>query len=166
MNLSDYDLNDLFLAAIRSEMDSKDVYEKIASRVNNAFLKEKMLFLAGEEDKHLEFVVALFNKQNPGVVLAIPDISPVPLPEVKIDSEAMPISEVVSQAMGAELAAHDFYKGLAGRFADDENATIKGTLEYFARMEKGHHELLSMEKDNLVNFEDYDQMFPMMHIGP
>ena len=166
MDLTNYSLENLFLAAIKSEMDSREVYSGIAGRVNNAFLKEKMQYLAAEEDKHREYVSGLWKKQFPGKNIAVPDASPVPMPEVNIDSQNMPLSEVIEQAMEAETAAHDFYMGLASRFLNEEDDAIKRTLEYFARMEKGHYSLLQMERDNLLNFEDYDQYFPMMHVGP
>ena len=65
--------------------------------------------------------------------------------------------------MEAESAAHDFYLSMAGRYEDDKN--IKKTLQYFATMEMGHYKLLEIERKNALDFEQYDQVWPMMHAG-
>ena len=65
--------------------------------------------------------------------------------------------------MNAEMAARDFYISFAARLDDTE---LKKTLEYFALMEEGHYELLKVEKENSLKFEEYDEYWPMMHVGP
>ena len=44
MDLSPYDLDVLLLAAIKSEIESKIVYSKLAKKVKNALLKDKLEF--------------------------------------------------------------------------------------------------------------------------
>ena len=56
MDLSSFDLEDLILAAIKSEVESNKVYSKIAKKTKNGLLKDKMRFLAGEELKHMQFM--------------------------------------------------------------------------------------------------------------
>ncbi len=41
----------------------------------------------------------------------------------------------------------------------------KNTLEYFANMELGHFKILEIEKENVEKFEEYDDYWPMMHVG-
>ncbi len=164
MDLSGFRLEDLLLSALKSEVDSKEVYSKLAERVKNFFLKGRLKFLAQEEERHRIFFEALFAKTFPKKDIVVPEKTPVPLPELKISTENVPISEVMESAMEAELAAHDFYVSLADRLAEDSE--IKKTLLYIANMEMGHYKLLENEKENALEFEDFDQVWPMMHAGP
>jgi len=52
MDLSGYTLEDLLLAAIKSEVESERIYSSLAGRVGNFFLKDRLNFLAGEERRH------------------------------------------------------------------------------------------------------------------
>ena len=163
MDLSEYSLEDVFLAAIMSEIESKDVYTKLANKVNNAYLKDRLTFLATEEERHREFLANAFKTNFPGREPVLPGASPVPLPNIIIPDEQVPISEVLESAMNAELAAKDFYLAFAQILNDPDQ---KRTIEYFALMEEGHYNLLSVEKENSLKFEDYDDYWPMMHVGP
>lgn len=163
MDLSSYSLEDVFLSAIKSEVESKTVYSKLAGSVKNAFLKERLNFLAAEEERHRQFLMKAFRGNFPGKEPVPPETSPVPLPIIMIPDEMVPISEVLESAMQAELAAKDFYLAFADLLDDAEQ---KRTLEYFALMEEGHYEILKVEKENSLRFEDYDDYWPMMHVGP
>jgi rubrerythrin len=164
MDLSNYSEEDLLLSAIKSEVDSKEVYSKLADVVKNFFLKDRLKFLASEEEKHRAFLVSLFMKKIPKKDIVLPEKTPVPLPELKLASEDILISDVLEKAMRAEMAAHDFYMKMADRFADDSD--VQKTLQYFASMEIGHYKLLEVEKQKALDFEQYDQVCPMMHAGP
>ncbi len=164
MDLSGFRLEDLLLSALKSEVDSKEVYSKLAERVKNFFLKDRLKFLAQEEDKHRIFFESLFRKNFPKKDIVVPEKTQVPLPKLKIAFENVPISEVMESAMEAELATHDFYISLSDRLTDD--TAIKKTLLYIANMEMGHYKLLENERENAVEFEHFDQVWPMMHAGP
>jgi len=163
MDLSTYSLEELFLTGIKSEMESKSVYSTLAGRVRNAFLKDRLLFLAGEEEKHKEFIAKIYNDNFPDKEIVVPETTPVPLPELRIDDEMMPISEVLESAMDAELAAREFYTSLSERFPEDSNNW--NVLQYFGRMELGHYEILKVELENARRFEEFDERWDMMHIG-
>jgi rubrerythrin len=163
MDLSKYSIEDLLLSALKSEVDSKEVYLKLAESVHNFFLKDRLKFLAGEEEKHRIFIESLFKKKVPGKGIVLPEKTPVPLPEIKIADETVPISEVLLNAMEAEKAAQDFYFSLAERFKEETD--VKNTLKYFANMEMGHYKILEVERNNALEFEQYDQIWPMMHAG-
>jgi rubrerythrin len=107
--------------------------------------------------------VNAFKANFPDREPVLPGASPVPLPNIIIPDEQVPISEVLESAMNAELAAKDFYLNFAQMLKDPEQ---KQTLEYFALMEEGHYNILKVEKDNSLKFEDYDDYWPMMHVGP
>ncbi len=162
MNIDEFDLKTLLLAAIKSEVESKEVYETLANRIKNALFKERLLFLAGEEDKHRAFLEAYYRREFGDVEIALPEKSPVPLPHVD-PSEDRLLSEIIEDAMKAELAAKDFYESLKGKVSDEETRNM---LQILANMEKGHYDILSQELENLKRFEDYDEYWPMMHVGP
>ena len=65
--------------------------------------------------------------------------------------------------MAAELAAKDFYLAFAERFGEVQDLSRK--LEYFASMEDGHYKILEVELQNIERYEDYDDYWPMMHMG-
>ncbi len=160
MDLSIYSLEDLLLAAIKSEVESEKVYVNLSDKFKNAFLKDKLKFLAGEEAKHRIFVESVYKKTFKGKAIILPEKISVPLPEIKTDG---PVSEVFLSAMQAEKAAYDFYNSLSEEFKND--SAIKRTLAYLATMEMGHYGLLEIEKDTLDKYEDYDTVWPMTHIG-
>ncbi|MCK4717361.1 MAG: ferritin family protein [Thermoplasmata archaeon] len=153
MDIDQYTLEDLLTAAIKSEAEAKEIYGDLADRVTNAFLKDRLRFLAGEEEKHRAFLEKLRHKTFPDIGVALPEKSPVPMPEIKVWDENMPISDVLTSAMKAEQAAADFYTSLAGRFDDAET---KNTLIYLSKMEAGHYRILEEERKNTELFEDYD----------
>lgn len=163
-NLEIYSTEDLIVTSLKSEIDSRAAYLKIKDSVKNAILKDKMDFLAKEEDKHRLFFESLYKRKYPNKVIEMPNKTPVPLPEIKIKDEKIQISEILQQAMDAEMAAHDFYLGVSNRFKDEKD--IFNMLNYIADMEMGHYKLLEIEKDNSLKFESYEDAWPMMHVGP
>ncbi|MEA3559798.1 MAG: ferritin family protein [Candidatus Thermoplasmatota archaeon] len=159
MDITDFNLEDLLLAAIKSEMESKAVYEYLANKVPGAFLSDKLRFIAQEEQKHREFLEGVFKMYIQKPVGELPLESPVPLPEISIDQPFIQASDVMFQAMKAEEAASDFYRSLSERFDKDEKT--KETLIYLAQMELGHYRLLEVEKEHLENTEDYEIQWEM-----
>jgi len=163
LDLEKYNLDDLLLAAIKSEVESSTLYLKIAKKTENGLLQDKLEFLAKEEDKHRLFVEEVYKDQFPKKEIRLPKETPVPLPEIEIN-EDMPVSKLLKKAMDAEKHAHDFYKSLAERF--ESGSKIYNTLLYFADMEKGHYNILEMEKESMERFEEADVYWPMVHVGP
>lgn len=164
MKLSKYDLADLLLTAVKGEIESKTVYARLAQRVKNAFLQDRMEFLASEENKHQQALEGLFRQRFPGRPLTVPEKSVVPLPEISVSNEMVPLSDIFAQAMAAEQAAHDFYLQLAELFPDDPEK--KNLLLYFSMMEMGHFKLLDLEKASLERLEEYSEEQEMIHVGP
>ena len=164
MNLDKYTLEDLFLSAIKSEVESNKLYLKLAKDIKNGLLQDKLEFLAKEEEKHKNFIEDAYLNHFPEKKIILPNKTPVPLPEVKIKDEDIPISKVLKSAMEAEMAAHDFYKNFAGRF--ESGTKLNHTLNYFSDMELGHYKLLEVEKESMERFEEADVYWPMVHVGP
>jgi rubrerythrin len=164
MDLKKFTLEDLLLAAIKSEVESNAVYTKIANNVKNGLLKDKMEFLAKEEEKHRMFIEHIYKKKYPKKLLMLPSKTPVPLPEIMIPDEDVPLSTVLKSAMQAEQASYEFYNELAKQFTDDP--MTHNTLTYFADMERQHYKILEIEKESMERFEEADVYWPMVHAGP
>ncbi len=163
MDLSNYPLEDLLLAAIKSEIESREVYATLADRVRNAFLKERLTFLASEEEKHRAFIEVIFNRTFPGAEIVLPEETPVPLPVLRIPDESVPLSEVFEHAKEAEKASSEFYRDLVDQV---EGSDVKRTLLAFSAMEMDHYRILDAEQENIKRFEDFDVEWPMMNVGP
>ncbi len=163
MNLDNYDLEDLLLSAIKSEVESSTLYLKIAKKTKNGLLQDKLEFLSKEEDKHRLFVEDVYKNHFPDKEIKLPKETPVPSPEIEINDD-MPVSKLLKNAMKAEEHAQDFYESLAERF--ESGSKIHNTLLYFADMEKGHYKILEMEKESMERFEEADVYWPMTHVGP
>ena len=73
------------------------------------------------------------------------------------------MSHIFSQAMEAELAAYDFYRGIAGLYADE---ATRNMIYYVASMEMGHYRLLEIERENAERFEVFEVTWPDIHLGP
>jgi rubrerythrin len=164
MDLRKYALEDLLLAAMKSEIESYEVYTKITEKVKNGLLKDKLKFLAKEEEKHRVFVEQVYKAKFPKKKITIPKTTPVPFPQLIIPDEDTPLGTVLKSAMRAEQAAHEFYQSLSKQFPKD--VRIRNTLSYFADMELQHYKILEIEKESMDRFEDADVYWPMVHAGP
>lgn len=161
MELSKYSLEDIILTALKSEVDAIEYYLELANRVKNALVKEKLEFLANEEEKHKIFLENLYNEKFPQNEIILPGKTPVPLPELKLyDSELL--SKVFENAMDAEATAKEFYLEFSKRFPKDSKT--KTILEYFASMEEGHYKLLEIERRNITRFESLGFIWPMLNV--
>jgi len=163
MDLNNFELEDLLLAAIKSEQESNKLYSKMMKKTKNGLLQDKLEFLAKEEEKHREFIEEIYMNHFPEKELKIPNETPVPLPEVSFDDNT-PLSVLLKEAMNAEQSASTFYKSLAGRF--EQGTKINNTLLYFSDMEVGHYKLLEQEKQSMERYEEDDVYWPMVHAGP
>ena len=56
MDLSNFDLEDLLLAAMKSEVESNKLYTKMKKKTKNGLLQDKLVFLAQEDEKHRQYV--------------------------------------------------------------------------------------------------------------
>ena len=164
MDLSKYNLEELFFTAIKAEISSHEAYSVLSNITKNAFLKNRLRFLADEELKHRNYLEAEYREQFPDRELSLPAFSPVPLPEIDISDETVPMSRILQQAMDAEMAAYEFYIEFA-KYVPERKDLIR-TLNYFAKMEMGHYEMLKLEQANAEEFENFDEFNPMMHSGP
>jgi rubrerythrin len=164
MELGDYTKEDLILTALKAEVEAKEVYTRLAGGVKNAYLKGRLEFLAGEEEKHRAFLDRLYRKEVEDRDPVLPETSPVPLPDIRIPAEQVPISTIFAQGMEAEQAASEFYVAMATRW--DPGSEAHDMLTYFSKMEMGHYRILKTERDAAADFEEFDSVWPLMHAGP
>lgn len=164
MDLKKYTLEDLLLAAMKSEIESNVIYTKMAEQVKNGLLKDKLKFLASEEQKHQSFIEQLYKAKFPNKEIHIPKATPVPLPPLVPPDEETSLSTLLISAMQAEKSAHEFYQELSKQFTKDKK--IRNTLSYFADMELQHYKILEIEKESMDRFEEADVYWDMVHVGP
>jgi rubrerythrin len=163
LDLTAYSLEDILLTAIKSEVDAKKLYTSLADQVKNGLLKDKLQYLATEEEKHRAYLKKLYTQTYPRKQLKLPSTTPIPLPNVPTSDEDIPLSTVISHAMKAEQAAQDFYQTLATKLTDEKTQHM---IRYFADMERGHYELLKIEQQAMERFEEADVYNEMVHVGP
>jgi len=165
VDLKKYTLEDLLLAAMKSEIESQKVYTRIAEQVKNGLLKDKLKFLAKEEEKHRTFIEQVYKAKFPKKKITIPKTTPVPLPQLVVPEEDTPLGTVLKNAMYAEQAAYEFYQALSTQFTKND-AMIRNIISYFADMELQHYKILEIEKESMDRFEEADVYWPMVHAGP
>jgi rubrerythrin len=163
MKIDEFSIETLLIAAIKSEIEANKIYSRLAKKVKNAMLKDRLDFLAAEEEKHRGIFEKIYREKFPGKDIQLPGSSAVPLPSVKITNEMVPLSDVFTMAMDAEMAAFEFYNQLAQRFEEPEMASV---IRYAASMEQGHYDILKVERDNLDYFEEAADYNPFIHLGP
>jgi len=163
VDLSAYNLKDILLSALKSEIDSKALYRHLANRVKNDLLKDKLLYLAKEEEKHRTYIKKLYTKHYPNTPLTLPATTPVPLPTVPLTDEDTPLSTIIGYAMKAEQAAAAFYEAFSTKIPGQD---AQHMIRYFADMERGHYALLKLEQEAMERFEEADVYWPMVHVGP
>lgn len=155
-------LEEILEIAIKAEIDAARTYKKLAESVDTFLLKDKFHFLEKEEEGHRRLLEKIFESKFPGKEIVLPDKSQVPFPEVKIE-EGTPLSSILSQAMEAEKAATEFYKEMEKEMEEERE---KSMVSYLSSMEESHYYLLKSEREIAYNFELYDEVHEMMHVGP
>ncbi len=163
MDLSAYTLKDILLSALKSEVDSKALYTDLAAQVKNGLLKDKLAYLAKEEEKHRAYLRKMFTTKFPKQRLTLPATTPVPLPMIPVADEDIPLSTIIGHAMKAEQAATAFYEAFSTKIPEPKAQRM---IRYFADMERGHYELLKVEQEAMERFEEADVYWPMVHVGP
>ncbi|MCP4230747.1 MAG: ferritin family protein, partial [bacterium] len=129
---------DALLLAIRNEVKAKEAYERIASMVANFVMKDKCLFLAGEEQKHRDKLDGMFTSLYPGEKAGEPpDVEKTRL-DIALEGDAT-VPELLAAAMGAEKASEKFYNELAE--SSEEDAT-KEFFKYLASVESSPYYLV------------------------
>jgi len=146
-------LKDLLGFAIRSEIDSNQVYSDLADKYSNPLLKEKFQWLAFEENKHRETLEKLFEALLPREKLEIPAETSEELFKKITITPSSTLVDLLYQAMESEKKAEKFYAQLADR-VESQSRKI---LEYLSQVEHSHYTMLNGEYLLAQEFEDYGE---------
>ena len=160
---------EVFEIAINSEIRAKEAYEKLASLTKSDIIRDELLFLAKEEDKHREIIEKMAEKFK-GERTEPKKIDIDVMAEFKIIAEKMAevikkpdvnIDEIYEIAIEAELVSEKLYKELAGYAATEKTKLM---LEMLADMERNHYNILKKQYDYIMRYpelykeEFYDQL--------
>ncbi len=141
----------VYSVAIRAELDAAALYRDLHGQVRNEVLKQKLDFLAREEDRHKALLERLFRDHFPGRTLAVPAASRRPPAKAAVN-EATAVLDLFKLAMQKEKEAEATYKDAK---AAAEDAQSRKILEYLSRVERSHYYMLRSEVDLLEKFPDY-----------
>jgi rubrerythrin len=145
--------------AVRSEIDAAAIYRGLHGRVKNEVLKQKLDFLAREEERHKVILERLFKDKFPGQALQVPGAGGQE-PSVPA-GEALSVLDLFTLAMGKEQQAEEFYRDAKSKIEDPAGQRM---LDYLSRVERGHYYMIKSEIDLLQVFpEAYD--VEESHIG-
>jgi rubrerythrin len=160
---------EVFEIAVNAEIKAKEAYEKLASITKSDIIRDELLFLAKEEDKHREIIEKMAEKfkgsraepkkididvMGEFKVIAEKMAEAIKKPEVNID-------EVYEIAMQAELVSEKLYNELANYAATEKTKML---LQMLADMEKNHYTILKKQYDYIMRYPDiykeelYDQL--------
>ncbi|MDD5778137.1 MAG: ferritin family protein [Candidatus Thermoplasmatota archaeon] len=159
------DVKETIEIAIKAEMDAAENYRRAARQTNLFLLRDKFQFLVKEEEGHRRVLERLFAKKFPHEDVVLPDTEDMPYREFR-EYEVQPtmqLHEIIEKAMEGEKRAIDFYQGLGDMMEEDDEKAI---ARYLASMEESHYYLLKSELEMVRNFELYDEVHNMMHVGP
>jgi rubrerythrin len=138
--MADKQLEELLTVAIQREEEAIAFYQGLYSRVTDETAQDTLLFLAGEEKKHKEFLLNYRAgrykteslRMNTAVDYRIAEYLEKPDPAANMES-----SDVYLVAAHRELASYNFYTALAGLHPDGE---LKQLLVKIAGEELRHKE--------------------------
>lgn len=160
---------EIFEIAVNSEIRAKEAYEKLASMTKSDIIRDELLFLAKEEDKHREIIEKMAERfaseggepkkieievMGEFKVIAEKMAEAIKKPDINLD-------EIYEIAMQAELVSEKLYKELAKYAATEKTKLL---LEMLADMERNHYNILKKQYDYIMRYPDiykeelYDQL--------
>ena len=153
--------------AARAEIDAHQFYMEMAKRIKNRIVKERMLTLAAEEQRHERILKNLLKQWTGEDNPPIPEKGPFQLGELINDD--MSHEKVLETAIELERAAAKRYIE-ASRVAQDDSG--RRQLEYLSEFERTHERILVSELEALKKDKDWfeEETFPgsdrPVHLGP
>lgn len=153
--------------ATRAEIDAHQFYMEMGKRIKNSIVKERILNLAAEEQRHERILKSLLKRWTGEDDPPIPKGSLFPLNELINDD--MTHEQVLEKAIELERAASKRYIE-ASRMAQDDSG--RRQLEYLAEFERTHERILVGELEALKKDEEWfeEDSFPgsdrPIHLGP
>lgn len=149
--------------AIKAEVSAFSLYKRLALRVANPVVRNRILSLAEDEQNHRLILSEKYKEITGENMPAIPKTGD--LRQMDIDVEKMSNFEIIQVAAAKEAQATKFYETARDTVKDPSG---KAMLEYLADMERGHElvlrqELKQLEKNPLWHDQQSGQFF---HVGP
>ncbi len=152
--------------ALKSEQEAGALYQKLHGLVNNFVMKDKLLFLIGEEEKHQKMIQSLYGKMFPSQTSAHVEKSLIPRVTISLEDETS-VPDLLELAMEAEKTFEEFYDRMSEEV--EERGAVE-ILQYLSSMELGHYALIKGEYDLCMRDETYytrgDFQYDMVRIGP
>jgi len=145
MELKDYSIQLLFLAAVKAEKEAVEVYSDLKNSFEDEFIQDRLDFLIKEEEHHKRILEGMFKDLFPDEVIVLPKKSPVPAPDM--DRDIKDEKELLKNAMDAEIWAAEYYRSFSNRF--DGGSKMNKTLKYLAKMENGHFNMFQTELEKI-----------------
>jgi rubrerythrin len=140
--MADKGLTQLIEMAIGREIEAYDFYMDIAGKLSEPTMKDTVLFIAGEEEKHRAFLENYLKEvAHPGTeTFRMTEVTYYNIAEHETEppvEEGMTRENVFLIAAHRELRSHNFYMALAGALPDGEP---KQMLKKMANEELKHKE--------------------------
>lgn len=151
MELRNYSIQMLFLAAVKAEKEAAEVYSDLKDEFQDEFLQNRLDFLIKEEGHHERILLGMFKELYPDEEIVLPKRSPVPTPDIDEDVEEE--EELLRDAMDTEIWASKYYKSFSNRF--DEDSKMNKTLKYLSNMERGHFKMFQTELEKIEEVNIY-----------
>jgi rubrerythrin len=143
--------------AIRSEMDSRDVYRELAARAGDPLLRRRFELLAAEEERHREYLEERYRDLSGDVPLRLP---PSTLPRGLATAEERARSTlraVLTMAIEEERRSREFYLRAAG---ETDDLSGQAMFRYLADLEYQHWMALGQEMDMMLRYPNYGRPGP------
>ena len=148
----------------RSEEESYKFYKKLAKKIKNRLVREKLLNLARDEKIHKEILLKKYYE------ITGEETPPVPAKgreRTKTSvNENMSIKKLIQFAISKEREAFRLYSLGASKAKDLRG---KHMLEYLADFERSHERMLENELKALERFPNWfddEDGFRFIHLGP
>jgi rubrerythrin len=149
MEIEKLTIEDILGMAVRTEIQGRTFYLKLAEQVTNSEVKSKIVSLADDEKRHERIIVDLYRQILGKEPRDLPDKG---VPDILSAIQSMNIKEktellqLLDMAIEAELISAKFYA--RGARITDDSKTVK-VFEQLAEEEDGHYNMLMAEKSAL-----------------
>ncbi|MFP4496951.1 MAG: ferritin family protein [Vulcanimicrobiota bacterium] len=127
--------------AVEREIKAKYMYDMMADYVDSKRMKNKLKFLASEEQNHRDNVEGLYKKIS-GTTKNFDEQTRLPSEKSVKEAQKLSLDELINLAIQKELEAQQFYKELAQNSKEEAISTL---FHYLAGEEHNHQEILELE---------------------
>lgn len=138
--------------AIRSEIDSQEIYQDLADLSQNDLLKERFINLVKEEKQHQVLLEKKYNEMFPDIPLELPESQMPKDVNSSLARKQLSIKDVLKIAIDEEKRSRDFYLDCAEYVKDISG---KRMFRFLADMEFSHQMILTAEYEMIEKYPQY-----------